>query len=233
MPEPTIVVLTGYVDIFNQFCHGTETYESEARKIAVVWGDARSLLQEQTVGNWTVVHAKEPYTFAHNANTGIQACDGDVLLCNDDIEFLREGSLQELQQAASRTGIGIASPLISGVVGNDLQRYRAQPLALKPGASILRVFSRLCFPCVYIRRAVFDAIGLLDERFTGYGRDDDDFCRRAREAGFDLAITPHVIVKHGFQGQVCSSSFLRVLGPEKYKEATAEGDRIFQEKWAQ
>jgi len=233
MPEPTIVVLTGYTDIFQQFYAATETYEPEAKKIVVVWGaEARIHIPERTVGKWTVIHKHvEPFTYAACANRGImQAEKSDVLLCNDDIEFLRPGDLAEMSHAAQWADI--VSPLISGIVGNDLQRYQQTPLATAYSHRPLRVIGRLCFPCVYIRRAVFDKIGYLDEAFTGYGRDDDDFCRRAQAAGFQLAITPDVVVKHGFQGQGCSSSFLRVLGKEKYLEATKEGDRIFQEKWA-
>src|SRR5271154_3313173 len=50
--------------------------------------------------------------------------------------------------------------------------------------------------CLLMKRAVFDAIGGLDERF-GLGLfDDDDFALRARQAGFELAVAHDLFVHH-------------------------------------
>jgi GT2 family glycosyltransferase/glycosyltransferase involved in cell wall biosynthesis len=46
-----------------------------------------------------------------------------------------------------------------------------------------------------VRRAVFDAIGLLDERFF-YSFEDLDLCLRARAAGFRTALAGHAIAYH-------------------------------------
>ncbi|RAU93231.1 glycosyltransferase [Paenibacillus sp. YN15] len=52
------------------------------------------------------------------------------------------------------------------------------------------------FFCVVIKKEVFDKIGLLDE---GYGMgmfEDDDFCYRAKQAGFFLACVEDVFIYH-------------------------------------
>ena len=50
--------------------------------------------------------------------------------------------------------------------------------------------------CVLIKRAVYEAIGGLDERF-GLGLfDDDDLAVRARQAGFELAVAHDLFVHH-------------------------------------
>ncbi len=50
--------------------------------------------------------------------------------------------------------------------------------------------------CLLMKRAVYDKIGGLDERF-GLGMfDDDDFAERARRAGFELAVAHDLFVHH-------------------------------------
>ncbi|OGY41923.1 MAG: hypothetical protein A2Y67_03835 [Candidatus Buchananbacteria bacterium RBG_13_39_9] len=56
--------------------------------------------------------------------------------------------------------------------------------------------ARLVFFCVAIKRKVIDKIGLLDEQFTPGNFEDDDFCLRAIEADFKLAIAKDVFVYH-------------------------------------
>jgi glycosyltransferase involved in cell wall biosynthesis len=50
--------------------------------------------------------------------------------------------------------------------------------------------------CVLIKRAVYDAIGGLDERFGLGFFDDDDLALRARRAGFALAVAHDLFVHH-------------------------------------
>jgi len=50
--------------------------------------------------------------------------------------------------------------------------------------------------CLLLKRAVYDAIGGLDERF-GLGLfDDDDLAERARRAGFELAVAHDLFIHH-------------------------------------
>ena len=50
--------------------------------------------------------------------------------------------------------------------------------------------------CLLMKRAVYDAIGGLDERFGLGFFDDDDFAERARRAGFELAVAHDLFVHH-------------------------------------
>lgn len=49
--------------------------------------------------------------------------------------------------------------------------------------------------CMLIDKKVFEKIGYFDERFFMYF-EDNDFCLRAKAAGFKIAVDPTVIVNH-------------------------------------
>ena len=50
--------------------------------------------------------------------------------------------------------------------------------------------------CLLMKRAVYEAIGGLDERFGMGFFDDDDLAHRARQAGFELAVAHDLFVHH-------------------------------------
>ena len=50
--------------------------------------------------------------------------------------------------------------------------------------------------CLLMKRAVYDKIGGLDERFGIGFFDDDDLAERARRAGFELAVAHDLFVHH-------------------------------------
>ena len=191
----TICTLTRYPEIFNRLRVSVENYERYVRKIVVTSGDC-----EVYAPGWTVIRGIEPFIYARNANIGIGAAGGgDILLINDDCELMCP-ILDTLGGiVAANPNIGIISPQIDGGVGgNRLQRVH------KVGEAYEISKKRLAFPCVYIPEKTIELVGKLDERFVGYGFDDDDYCHRTQEAGLDLAVTGRVVVKHGY-----SSSFLK------------------------
>jgi O-antigen biosynthesis protein len=59
--------------------------------------------------------------------------------------------------------------------------------------------SKLSGFCLLMKRAVYEAIGGLDEQF-GLGFFDDDLAERARRAGFELAVA-HDLFVHHFAGR--------------------------------
>ena len=54
----------------------------------------------------------------------------------------------------------------------------------------------VCFVCVYIPRATLNTVGLLDEDYTAYGSEDDDYCYRCRKAGLRIGIFDGCFVNH-------------------------------------
>jgi GT2 family glycosyltransferase len=222
-----IVTLTRFPDIFERLRASVDQWESGvlAHKVAVTSGGA-----VVDAPGWRSVAGVEPFVFARNANVGMSAVAPhcDVLLINDDCELT--GPLLDTCRILTdaNPSIGLLAPYVVGGVGNKLQRFGAR------GATECRYYvsnEHLSFVCVYIPAKTRELVGDLDERFDGYGDDDRDYCRRVQEAGLELAVTPLCSVRHGFGGQVSSSSFLRVMTRAEQDASKAEMHRKFDDKY--
>jgi len=227
----SIVTLSGFPRIFDQFRIAAEEFEPSTRKILVT---SRGMSILPLGDTWTVIEGEEPFVFARNANLGIEAAGrDDVLLVNDDAQ-LRQPTAAKLAEVVSQhPRVGILSAQVIGQSGgNPLQNRRTE---LEHNVTLSE--QRLAFVCVYIKRALIDDIGLLDERFTGYGCEDDDYCLRAKQADWELAVTPDVVVRHGYGNRNATSSFDRCphcngTGNAPALEESAEAMRgVFYQKW--
>ncbi len=146
-------------------------------------------------GSWQRQARKVQFVFALNANIGLRAAfDAGAefaVLMNDDCELQTPAGFTTLASiAASDPSLGLLSPAIDPAVIPQQQAGNC-PI----GESLIRV-SQLMFPCMLVPRSTFDLIGPLDERFVGYGFDDNDYCARVLAAGLDLAVEHSVVVSH-------------------------------------
>jgi GT2 family glycosyltransferase len=146
----------------------------------------------------TVVKGEKPFIFARNCNLGIRACEGDVILLNDDALLDTPFGFHELEAASeAHPEFGVISA-VTNLVGNS--RQQPQDIGLREESRVL------AFVCVYIPRTTIDNVGLLDERFTAYGWEDNSYCREVREADLKLGIFDDCFVDHAslhstFRGQ--------------------------------
>jgi len=218
MSDTSVVVLSKYADIFKDCHESLERYEPGTRKVLV--RDGQGIYPPE---GWVTVDGPSgDFCYARNANIGINHCTGNVLLTNDDVRLTHAHTVDVLEWALEkRPDIGIISPRIYGVVGNEIQA------TVKP-KQIIYSEERLAFVCVLIRREVIEDIGLLDERFIGYGGDDVDFCWRAQEAGWKLAVTGEAAVLHAHP-HGASNSYLR--RQETMQEMDDLAKEIFIDKW--
>jgi GT2 family glycosyltransferase len=161
-----------------------------AERIVVVDDGARESAEVELPGVTWVAGAK-PFVFARNVNLGIQACLGDVIVMNDDARLVTKFGFTSLHYAArGRPDVGLCSSGVKGIVGNPNQVPRElEGIHPEPRT--------LAFICVYIPRETLLRVGALDERFTGYGFEDNDYCLRVRKEGLSLGIYDGCVVEHG------------------------------------
>ena len=140
--------------------------------ILVVDDGARTPETEHLGVTW--VEGIQPFVFARNANLGIKYANSDVILLNDDTELASVNGLTALAHSEQR---GITSAKIIGPGRTDVDKFVA-------------------FVCVFIPKVTQEAVGLLDERFSLYGYEDDDYCKRLRLQNLPISVCSECVINH-------------------------------------
>lgn len=187
-------------------------------RIIVVDDGARSEAESQ-LPPVTWLEGAKPFVFARNANIGIREAASDVILLNDDAKLTTLRGFTLLSgQVRARESLAVCSAGIRGDVGNPTQ------LARGPGEFRLEQRA-LAFVCVCIPRNRFEQIGPLDERFVGYGFEDNDYCARVLAANLQLGIWDGCVVDHS--GELPSTFRTR----QDLSSLFRQNQRLFIEKW--
>jgi len=169
---------------------------------------------------------ESPFVFARNHNIGIQAAgDDDVVLLNDDALLETPNGFSAMRYAAeSHPNIGLISAS-TNLAGNPEQhRRRDIGFRVLERNTLGNSFPTVAFICVLIPRRTINLVGLLDERFTAYGFEDNDYCRRVMLAGLQIAVhdgcfVDHSKLKSSFRGAPAAGGKLE------------DGRAIYLDKW--
>ena len=163
-----------------------------------------------------LLHREPPHGYTLAANRGLEISRSEyVILLNSDTVVSAGWLSKLLAYGEAHKAVGILGPLSNAASHQSVPDVReggawatnplpewltidAMELIVERGAP--RTDTRMPFLngfCYAIKRAVIDAIGLLDEeRFaTGYC-EENDYSQRARGAGFELAVVDDVYVYH-------------------------------------
>ncbi|MEM7662691.1 MAG: glycosyltransferase family 2 protein [Pseudomonadota bacterium] len=182
--------------------------------------------------------------YTNSANTALKATDADFLiLLNSDTIPSRQSFRKIVEVFQTSSDVGIVGPLSNaaswqsvpdlsapgggwsenplpdGVSADDVDRMLDSADIELPKTVRTPLVNGFCFA---IRRLVIDEIGYLDEDSFpfGYG-EEDDFCLRAADAGFGIAIAIRAFVYHAK-----SKSF----GHEKRSKLNAQGQVALKKK---
>ncbi len=184
-----------------------------------------------------VLHNERNLGFTATANRGIAAAGrADVVLLNADAE-VGPNWLTGLRRAAHADNQVATATAVSDNAGAfsvpELEQVNDWPAgwSFEDAARALWQDAGLAPPelptgngfCLYIRRAVLDQVGLLDEAAfaQGYG-EENDFCQRASASGWRHRIAGNVFVHHAR-----SASF----GEERRRQLGAAGMAVLRQRW--
>ena len=205
MNHASIVVCSRYPDIFAGFKSNVDELAPKTWKILIRSGEA---IVAPGGPYWITRQGRDPFIFARNVNIGIKAAgNDDIILVGDDVRFLTPNFVE----------------ILAGVAYANTDAAVVVPKIKEPcGASI--------FICCYIKRSVIDNVGLLDERFDGYGYEDNDFYTRYEAMHYHTHTAEDVMVSHPTSG----TSFFRrqdTEGAPGVMESCARMKELYEEKW--
>jgi GT2 family glycosyltransferase len=159
-----------------------------------------------------VVRRPEPFNFSALCNAGARRARGNWLLfLNNDTVVLTPDWLEQLLVAAGQPGVGVVGGTLlypDGTLQHAGMFQRADGVwdhfsRGQPGdypgehgeLRQVRSVPAVSAACLLVSRELFLALGGFDEGLP-VTHNDTDFCRRVRERGLQVAVTPHARLLH-------------------------------------
>ena len=172
--------------------------------------------------------------FAEGNNRGIEIAEGEIVILLNNDTYVTPGWIRDLiRPLRNNAKIGMVGPL-TNMIGNEqkvsiaysnmeqmLDESRKFTLARK---FKLFITDNLAFFCVAIRRDVISKVGLLDKQFGLGFFEDDGYCKRVNQAGYDMAVVDGVFVHHHLSGSFDKD-------PARKRKLMAENKMKYEKKW--
>lgn len=188
----------------------------------------------QTQPDVTLIVNGENRGFPAAVNQGLAVAHGrQVLLLNNDALVTTGWLTRMLNVRDVDEHIGLIGPVSNRVSGEQQIAVDYDDLSQLDGfawewgtghAGQIIATDRLVGFCLLLTRQLWEAIGPFDERFGIGNFEDDDYCRRAKEAGFRCAIAVDAFVHH-FGSVTFQASGIDFAG------LLQENQRKFFDKW--
>lgn len=164
-----------------------------------------------------MIHHPEAKGYTKAANAGLRASNADyTILLNSDTLVSPHWARKIVECGESDKSIGIVGPLSNAATyqsvpfvfddkGHWMQNHIPGDITVASYARAIDDVSLKTYPrvpvangfCFAVKRAVIKSIGYMDEETfpRGYG-EENDYCLRATDAGFEIAIADNAYVYH-------------------------------------
>ncbi len=181
------------------------------------------------------VHSADNLGFAGGNNLGIRAASGEIVILLNNDTYVTRGWVRDLIRPLLRDETIGMTGSVTNNIGNE-QKIAIAYSNMEEMAAASAAFTAehrrqtyeveaLAFFCVAIRRDVIAKVGLLDEEYQLGFFEDDDYCARARKAGYRLVVCDDVFVHHHL-----SASFGQLSTPER-RALMQRNRQLFESRW--
>ncbi|NOS88280.1 MAG: glycosyltransferase family 2 protein [Methylococcaceae bacterium] len=160
-----------------------------------------------------VLRDEGPFNYSALNNAAVKVARGEIIgLINNDIEVISPDWLSEMVSHALRPEVGaVGAKLlyddntvqhagiilgIHGVAGHAHSFLPRDDLGYFCRARILQSFSAVTGACLLVRKALYDAVGGLNESELQVAFNDVDFCLKLLELGYRNVWTPYAELYH-------------------------------------
>lgn len=214
-PKVSVIILMWNQGQLTLNCLKSVLQRSDYENLEIILVDNNSYPEEVSiVMSWVSTHAKqkviylkndENLGFAAGNNKGLQIATGDYLvILNNDTEVSPGWIWRSLKHFHRNPKLGLLGPstdncgnearvLLRGSEANWLQEAVTRFNFRVP--SLLSV-DTIAFFCVFLKREVFNQVGMISEEYGRGYFEDDDYCRRAQSKGFEIGIARDIFVHH-------------------------------------
>lgn len=175
--------------------------------------------------------------FSAGNNVGLAAATGDYVVILNNDTYVTSGWMHRMVNALRRNPeLGLVGPVTNNI-GNEA-RIEVNYANMEEMQSEARKYTRAhagevypmrcaAFFCVMFSREVYEAVGPMDEDFGVGFFEDDDYCNRVREAGWQIAAVEDAFVHHHL-----SATFSKMKA-EKRKALFERNKTIYEQKWGE
>jgi O-antigen biosynthesis protein len=163
--------------------------------------------------NVRIVRDARPFNYSALNNAAVKLASGSVVgLINNDIEVISPDWLTEMVSHALRPEVGAVGARlwysddtlqhagvvlgIHGVAGHVHRFLPRGNVGYCGRAALIQSFTAVTGACLVVRKALYEAVGGLNEVELQVACNDIDFCLRLREAGYRNIYTPYAELYH-------------------------------------
>ncbi|MEF3075497.1 glycosyltransferase family 2 protein [Methylobacter sp. Wu1] len=233
-PQLVCYALTSLAGQIDKSCDRAVVVDNKSQDNSVA--EILNFVESKQWTSWVnVIPSEVNGGFSAGNNLGIQSAKAKYYLLLNSDAFVRDNAINELLNAAeANPGAGIIGPKLewsdgqpqtscfynltpwneflkaasTGILSKTLKYFDIHEVAM-PICSSPATPEWISFACVLIQAKVIDDIGLMDDGYFMY-REDNDYCRRARNAGWKILYWPLARVVHLNQGYSNSKKIVRL-----------------------
>jgi GT2 family glycosyltransferase len=171
------------------------------------------LTEIQTDTRVKVIRHAAPFNYSQLNNIGVSQATGEIIgLLNNDLEMIHSQWLIEMVSHALRPEIGAVGAKLyyandtiqhagvivglGGMAGHGLKFLARQAPGYQWKPFLIQNYSAVTAACLVMRKAIFTAVGGLNEKHLKVAFNDVDLCLKIRAHGYRILWTPYAELYH-------------------------------------